>query len=420
MGRARLHERHVDEQRDVVARRLEVLQSEDTAKNDLEDVRDRVRAVTFLSARMRYQVGDATTALVPERLPESEAWLRSVLESAPNMIITADRHGTILFLNRVFPPHETLADVVGTSIYDYVSREDQERVRACVASVLLTGEVSSYEITSPQMFGDLSLSVHVGPARSGGAIVGVTLVTWDITERMRLQAQLMAADRLTAAGTLACGVTHEINNPLTYVLANLSSLVAALQREPVPDVTVLRERALSALDGVERIRDIVRDLRNVAQDDGQEQLAVDVQETLESSLRIAGHEIEGRARIVRDYARVPFLRASGSRLGQVFVNLLLNAAQAIPKGRPTANEIRVATRLDESGNVVVEVSDTGTGIPPRLVPRVFEPFVTTKPANVGTGLGLYVCHQLVTRMRGQIEVARSASDGTTFRVTLPA
>ena len=94
-----------------------------------------------------------------------------------------------LVSNRVFPPHRSLADAIGTSIYDYVSSADQERVRACVAHVLLTGEVSSYEVTSPELFGSLSFSVHVGPVRNGDEIVGVTLVTWDITERVRLQAQ---------------------------------------------------------------------------------------------------------------------------------------------------------------------------------------------------------------------------------------
>ena len=229
----------------------------------------------------------------------------------------------------------------------------------------------------------------------------------------------MAADRLTSAGALACGVAHEINNPLTYTLTNLSSIVAALQREVNPDVEVLRQHARSALDGVERIRDIVRDLRSVAQDHGQEQVAVDLHEPLESAVRMAGHEIDGRARLVRDYVKVPLLSASASRLGQVFLNLLLNAAQSIPMGRPTTNEIRIATRTDDAGNVVVEISDTGRGIPPGLVPHVFEPLMTTKPPDVGSGLGLYVCHQLVKGMRGQIDVVRSASDGTTFRVTLP-
>ena len=352
-------------------------------------------------------------------LVESGAWLQSVLESAPNMILTADARGTIVFVNRVFPPQTSVTEVIGTSLYDFVPCADQERVRACVAHVLATGEVSSYEITSLPIFGPISFSVHVGPVRRGDAIVGVTLITWDITERVRLQAQLMAADRLTAAGTLACGVAHEINNPLAYILANLQSVAADLRPAASPDVASLRERVLSALDGVERIRDIVRDLRNVAQEHAHEQVAVDVRETLDSALRMASHEIEGRARIVRDYGDVPPLSALGSRLGQVFLNLLLNAAQAIPKGRAAENEIRIATRTGAAGDVVVEVSDSGAGIPAGLVGRVFEPFVTTKAPDVGSGLGLYVCHQIVKAMRGQIEVVRSSASGTTFRLTLP-
>ncbi|MGH7280404.1 MAG: PAS domain S-box protein, partial [Polyangiaceae bacterium] len=135
-------------------------------------------------------IGSKST-VADDGIRESEARLRSVLESAPNMIMTADRAGTILFINRVVQPN-TLDQVIGTSIYDYVPPHDVARVRERIEHVLSTGEVTAYEVRSPATYGSRTFSVHAGPVRSHDVIVGVTLVTWDVTERVELQARLMA------------------------------------------------------------------------------------------------------------------------------------------------------------------------------------------------------------------------------------
>jgi PAS domain S-box-containing protein len=359
--------------------------------------------------------------MVDESVAHAEARLRSVLDSAPNAIITADRDGRILFLNRTIH-HEHTEQVIGRSVYDLVPKEDSARVRACIASVLETGVVSSYEIRYPRASkmpgAGRTFRVNAGPVHGPDGITGITLVSWDITEQVELQARLMAADRLASVGLLAAGVAHEVNNPLTYVLAHLRwahDLVA--EGHAGPRSKELGERIDFALDGLQRIATIMRDLRSVAH--GEEvSVAVDVNRVLDASLRVTQHEVSSRTRVIREYAELPTVRVAESRLGQVFVNLIVNAAQSM-NGTVDHHELRLSTRLNGDGEVEVDVTDTGTGIPPELVDRVFEPFVTTKHDGGGTGLGLFVCARLVKEMGARIAIMRTDSTGTTVRITVP-
>jgi two-component system cell cycle sensor histidine kinase/response regulator CckA len=244
----------------------------------------------------------------------------------------------------------------------------------------------------------------------------------DITERKQLEARLMVADRMASIGTLAGGVAHEINNPLGYVMANLEYVEEELRgveaQCPVP-LDDLKEVLAEARHGAERVRRIVRDLKTFSRVDAEERGPVQVQRVLELSVNMAWNELRHHARLVKDFAAVPPVEASESRLGQVFINLLINAAQSIPAGMVDRNEIRLVTKQDARGRVVVEVSDTGAGIAPEHLARVFEPFFTTKPAGVGTGLGLSICHGIISALGGQIAIDSAVGRGTTVRVTLP-
>jgi CheY-like chemotaxis protein/two-component sensor histidine kinase len=182
----------------------------------------------------------------------------------------------------------------------------------------------------------------------------------------------------------------------------------------------LDDELRDAREAADRVRSIVRDLNVLSRGDDEARVAVEVPKVLDSTLRIAWNEVRHRARLVRQYERVPLVHASESRLGQVFLNLLLNAAQAIPEGHADTNEITVATRTDKSGCAVIEVTDTGAGIAPDVLPRLFTPFFTTKAAGVGTGLGLAICHRIVVGLGGDIAVESVVGRGTTFRVTMPA
>jgi signal transduction histidine kinase len=242
-------------------------------------------------------------------------------------------------------------------------------------------------------------------------------------ERRRMQEQLLISDRMASVGLLAAGVAHEINNPLAAVLANLDLANEDAHRlagaAPPPGYKDLLDELGDARHAASRIRDIVRDLKLFSRSEDEKVAAIDVGRALESSLRMATNEIRHRARLIRDLRPVPPIEANESRIGQVFLNLLVNAAQAIPEGRASANEIRVATYVADDGRVCVEISDTGTGIPPEVQKRLFTPFFTTKQVGVGTGLGLSICHRIVTGLGGSITVDSAVGVGTTFRVYLP-
>jgi len=209
-------------------------------------------------------------------------------------------------------------------------------------------------------------------------------------EVKRLQTQLRAlTQRAPATGTVA---------------AALSDVAGVLEE---------------ASEGTRRIRDIARDLNTVARNDDEQVQSVDMRAAADSALRMAAAETRHRARVVRRYEDVPPVRASASRLTQVLLNLVINAAHAIAKGAPDANEITVHIRR-EGDSVVVEVRDTGCGIAPQHRERLFAPFFTTKPAGQGTGLGLSISQRIVRSFGGEIDVDSALGRGTTVRVTMPA
>jgi signal transduction histidine kinase len=256
------------------------------------------------------------------------------------------------------------------------------------------------------------------------------------TERARLQALLVQADRLSSLGTLAAGVVHEVNNPLAYVLSNIEYLRKHLPalRAPLQQRTTLDAEALAELlrqlalveetlhevhEGTERMRLIVRDVKAFAHCTNEELALVDLRGVMEAAMKMASVHLRHQVRLVRDYSHVPPVRASEPRLAQVFLNLLLNAGHALQ--RRSGGEATLTLRLytSELGEAVAEVADTGCGIAPEHLAHLFEPHFTTKPAGEGTGLGLFICRSLVESFGGHISVESQPGRGTTFRVTLP-
>lgn len=256
----------------------------------------------------------------------------------------------------------------------------------------------------------------------------------DVSYRRELMARTMQVDRMLAVGTLASGVGHEINNPLAYVMANVAyardeiaraeqQLESVADREPFVSGAV---KALSDVvdilsevdEGARRIRDIARDLSTFARSDEERRL-VDLRAVADSALRMAAHEIRQRARVSRQYDEIPPVHANSSRLSQVLLNLIINAAHAIPKGEYETNEVRVRIRAEQR-KVIVEVSDTGCGIAPEHRDRLFTPFFTTKPVGQGTGLGLVISQRIVRALGGDIQLQSAEGRGSIARVVLPA
>jgi CheY-like chemotaxis protein/two-component sensor histidine kinase len=169
-----------------------------------------------------------------------------------------------------------------------------------------------------------------------------------------------------------------------------------------------------------RVAAIVRELRALSRSDESSRGPIDIEPVLASCLKMVGNEVRHRARVFTSFSPdLPPVDANASKLGQVFLNLLVNAAHAIPEGRVDGSTIGVRAYA-ESGNVIVEVSDTGVGIPPHVMSRIFDPFFTTKPIGQGTGLGLAISHEIVRSAGGAITVESTPGVGTTFRVVLPA
>lgn len=267
----------------------------------------------------------------------------------------------------------------------------------------------------------------------------------DASERRQLEARLTQADRLASVGLLASGVAHEINNPLTYVIYNLESILEELPllweaarrcaelascegvaeidedtRELLTSEHLEELQALgrSSLDGAHRISEIVRDLRTFSSTDDGRRGPVEVNRLIEGALTLTASEIKYRARVDRQLGVVPDIIGSEEQLSQVFLQLLVNACQAIKEGDASANFIRISTEVDD-GHVVVSVSDSGAGIRAEHLDKLFDPFFTTKDERLGTGLGLSVCHNIVRSHSGTIEVRSEPGCGASFVVRLP-
>ena len=245
----------------------------------------------------------------------------------------------------------------------------------------------------------------------------------DVTEQKQLQEQLAISDRMASVGTLAAGVAHEINNPLGAVALNVELALAEVTKLSETSAAAVlfadvKEMLTDAADAAHRVRLIVKDLKLFSRNDSVEVTSVNVRNVIDSTLRLAWNEIRNRARLVKDYGQVGAIDTNEGRLGQVILNLVMNAAQAIPEGDAEGNEIRIATRED-GGRVHIEVSDSSGGIPADKIDKIFESFFTTKAVGVGTGLGLSICHGIVSSLGGDISVSSEVGKGTMFRVSFP-
>jgi signal transduction histidine kinase len=276
------------------------------------------------------------------------------------------------------------------------------------------------------------------------------------TELQQTQQQLVQSEKLASIGQLAAGVAHEINNPIGFVQSNLGSLEryfeqvmklldgyqdgenligvqvksseagrAWLERieqlKKLAELDYLKEDIPDLLkesrDGIVRVKQIVADLKDFSRvDSTQEWEWVDLRTGLNSTLNIVNNEIKYRADVVKEYGDLPHIKCLPSQLNQVFMNLLVNAAQATPEGTHGTITLRCGTQAD---GVWVEISDTGAGIPEENLKRIFDPFFTTKPIGKGTGLGLSLSYGIVQKHGGRIEVKSQVGVGTTFRISLP-
>jgi two-component system NtrC family sensor kinase len=214
-------------------------------------------------------------------------------------------------------------------------------------------------------------------------------------------------------------VAHEINNPLAYVMLNLDLVVRQLRRagDTVVRANELADKLAEAREGAERVALIVKDLLSFARSE-ESWGPINLRDCVDGALKMIRSELRGRAQLELDWGDLPPVDGNSARLGQVFLNLLINAVQALPTIHPEKNRIRVAA-FEDIGHAIVEVQDNGQGIEESVLTRIFEPFFTTKPTGEGTGLGLSICHSIVTSMGGDLTARNVRGGGACFRVSLP-
>lgn len=356
-----------------------------------------------------------------EALARGEKRFRELLHALPDPVIV-HREGRVILANPAVVEllgYERADQLVGRQAVDLVHPEDRPYVESRLAAKVRSNRAREHRLLARDGT-PIEIEVSSVPFLFEGRLASIAFVH-DRRAQKRIEAELALAERLASLGRVASAVGHEINNPLTYVLGALELLdrhVAALANEPrasqlAAEVSVVRE-------GAERVRDIVRDLKSLSLPDetATTTSCCDLRRVLDVAAATAAHEIRHRARLVIEQDETLCVAGTEGRLVQVFVNLLVNAAQAIPDGDVDGNEIRVVARR-AGATAVIEIHDTGAGLAEGDALRIFEPFFTTKPRSTGTGLGLAIVQRIVASVGGSISAARRAPRGSTFRLTLP-
>lgn len=350
-------------------------------------------------------------------LRRSLANFRALIERLPTGTIV-HREGRVVYANPAAVRglrYDTAAQLVGMPLLELIHADDRAQVMSRVGQTSVDGRSPPAESRMLRRDGSVAYVEAEAVLLDFDGQPANVVIAHEVTERRELFARVAIADRLLSMGTLAAGVAHEINNPLSYLTSNLELLA----RDVAPQHAGLVSEAREATD---RVRAIVRDLHELTRPAGETPSAVDVVKVLSSSIKMTNNELRHRAQLVTRYEpNLPRVEGSSSRLGQVFLNMLVNAAHAIGEGHADREEVRVSvTASPDRSRVIVEIEDTGVGIPADILGRVFDPFFTTKPHGVGIGLGLAISHQIVRSLGGEITVTSTVGVGTTFRIVLLA
>ncbi len=360
------------------------------------------------------------------RLSELSTELEGVLEMLPDAIVIRDSD-MVLYANRALVRrlgYESIADVVDRRILSAVHPDDRAMVAERMAAVDAGASVGLIEVRYLARDGQVVPLENGQPTRvTYRGRPAWLLVLYDNHEERHTMLALAAQERMVTVGTLAAGVGHEINNPLTYVIGNLDLLIEEVQSlsHAVPQQrrAEILDLIAEARDGADRIRKIVRGLRTFARGEREERTRVDVHAAVEMALQLAQSALRHVTPVATDLLPTPRVLADESQLVQVLVNLLVNAAHALAPTPIERNLVHVRVWA-EPGRALIEVSDNGPGMPPEVARRAFEPFYTTKGVRNGTGLGLSIVHNIVTGLGGTISLETSPGAGATFRVSLPA
>jgi len=368
---------------------------------------------------------------------QRERWYATTLESIGDAVIATDAEGRITFMNAVAVAVTgwSREEAIGQPL-DVVFRlldQHGQPLECPVGKAVRHGFAVQLPLNT-QLLAKEGNGLDVDDSAAPivdvqGQTLGGVVVFRDISGRKRMEERLAVAERMASIGTMAAGMAHEINNPLAAVLGNVGFVLESLKRlqeqnngrDPV--LSSQLDECLQSLQDAdvagERIIKTIADLKRLSRLDRVDTECLDLPDVLDAAVKVSEHQLRHHARLERCYGTTPFVSAAESQLVQVFTNLLVNAAQAIGDGRAASNRITVSTFSDENGWAVVQIEDTGPGIPKADLKRIFDPFFSSKPMGIGMGLGLSICHNIIASLRGEIVVDSTVGVGTTFRVTLP-
>ncbi len=398
-------------------------------------------------------------ARVAERdADHARSQLESVLACTPALITAIDRKGKVVFVNKTTPPGREAA-VVGAPWQHVFSLESQPKVESGLRSLFSGGPPLAYESRVAHPDGQwLWYTNYMGPMRNADSVVGAVIISQDVTESKRSEAELLVAQRMAAVGTLAAGVAHEINTPVQFVndsvhflrdaSVDVFLLVDALQRfhelatggadaqaiasasrsaadaERTADLEYLRANVPKAfercIDGLERVASIVRSMKEFSHPAQKEMAPVDLNRAIMATLTVARNEYKYLADLDTQLGPIPAVHCHANDINQVVLNIVVNAAHAIADS-PQKNKrglITVSTK-QEGESVLIAVSDTGGGIPEAIRPRIFDPFFTTKEVGRGTGQGLAIARTAIEKHGGELRFETTMGVGTTFYIRLP-
>jgi two-component system NtrC family sensor kinase len=351
-----------------------------------------------------------------EELLNSRNTLRALFDNIPASLYIVDRAYALRAINRSRARRASARPnmLVGRCCYEALFGRISPCPECLVAETFQNGKGTARALRAGEGGDAQEWEISTYPILDEfGQVVQVVLLEEDVTERRRLEANLAQSEKLAAVGQLAAGVAHEINNPLTAVIANAQ----LMQRSMPPDGEMQESVELILIAG-SRAAQVVRNLLDFSRKEQYRLDRTDVNETIRKTLELVQHEVVSRTIDLTfdPDPDLPRVMASGDHLQGVWLNLILNAFDALG-GLPGG--IRISTS-GEGREVRVAIEDTGKGISAEILPRIFEPFFTTKLPGQGTGLGLSVCHQIIRQHNGQILVESEVGRGTRFTVVLPA
>lgn len=364
-------------------------------------------------------------------LLQRTTYLNSLIDGNPLAIVALDSRFDVRMVNPAFSKlfFYQEADIVGRNLDELITPQDAETEASTLTRRVLSGETIHQQVARRRRKdgSEVTVEIHGVPLIVDGRLSGVFGIYQDITERQRLAQQIIHSEKMASLGQLVAGVAHEINNPVNFISSGLPSLkryIAELvtyvhdeKRDSRFKKIWDRQRQLIEVieEGSRRTAEIVKNLRTFSRVGEAEIKTVDLRQALSSTLSLLHHQVKDRIQVVTRFGDLPLVECYISQLNQVFMNLLINAIQAIDG----EGSLTITTALAAEDRIRISIHDTGKGMTEEIQRRIFDPFFSTKPVGQGTGLGLSISHGIIEKHGGSLSVASKPGKGAEFTITLP-